>query len=145
MRRIAYWFCALAIVTAWPLGAETRPNFTGVWKLSEAAASAADGPRQIVFRIEHKEPVFRYEASGQTGYQPFREAFEFTTDGKAPADASKLAVTAAWEGQSLATRYVKGGKELAKFVLRLSAGGRQLTRDGQMPDGRKIHQTYDRQ
>jgi hypothetical protein len=75
---------------------------------------------------------------------PFTEAYEFTTDGRAPADASKVAVSGTWEGGALVMRYVRDGKDLARIRLRISADGKQMTRDGAMGSV-KIHEVYDRQ
>jgi hypothetical protein len=133
---------AAATISVW---AQSHPNFSGTWKLNETVSgTTASGPREIVWRIEHGDPKFKYSASGKRGYMPFSEGYEFTTDGRAPVDASKVAVTAAWEGEALVLRYVKGGKELARTQLRLTANGKQMMRDGAMGDI-KVHEVYDRQ
>uniref|UniRef100_Q01S73 Lipocalin-like domain-containing protein n=1 Tax=Solibacter usitatus (strain Ellin6076) TaxID=234267 RepID=Q01S73_SOLUE len=134
----------LAVLAA-TLLAQPRPNFNGVWKLNESlSGTTASGPREIVWKIEHTDPRFKYAASGSRGYMPFTESYEFTTDGRAPADASKVAVVAVWEGEALVMRYVKDGKELARIQLRIAGGGKQMTRDGAMGSV-KIHEVYDRQ
>jgi hypothetical protein len=120
--------------------AQTKPDFTGTWQMRESAAPTG-GPREIVFVIEHKEPRFKYSATGKLGYQSFSEAYEFTTDGKAPADPSRVSVVGHWEGQTLAMSFVKDGKELAKFTYSLSPDARQMTREG--GPGR-THEVYDR-
>jgi hypothetical protein len=98
----------------------------------------------MVWKIEHVEPKFKYTASGTRGYMPFTEAYEFTTDGLAPAAGPKVAVIGAWEGSALVMRYVKDGKELARIHLRVSTDGKQMIRDGTMGQV-KIHEIYDRQ
>jgi hypothetical protein len=128
---------SVLFLAALPLVAATHPDFTGTWKY-------ADGPTEIVFQIEHKDPNFRYTASGRRSYMPFSETYAFTTDGKVPADSSKLAVTAFWEGETLVTKYVKQGKEIALFRCRVSPDGRKLTREGTIT-GRKVREVYDRQ
>ncbi len=127
------------------LSAQTKPNFNGVWKLNETqTAMSPGGPREIVFKIDHKEPVFKYAASGKVGYnQNFSEAYECNTASKSQHDPSKLAVECQWEGDALALRYVKGATELIKFRLRLSADGKQMFREGGKEG--KLHEVYDRQ
>jgi hypothetical protein len=136
------WYLWLAILPCW---GQQHANFNGTWKLNEAmSGTSPTGPREIVWKIEHSDPKFKYTASGTRGYMPFSEAYEFTTDGRAPADASKVAVIGVWEGDALVMRYVKGGKDVARIELRLKAGGKQMTRDGAM-GAVKIHEVYDRQ
>ncbi|HEY1495649.1 MAG TPA: hypothetical protein VGF49_13950 [Candidatus Solibacter sp.] len=53
-------------------------------------------------------------------------------------------MTAAWEGDTLVMRYVKDGKELVRIQLRLTADGKQMTRERAMGSV-KIHEVYDRQ
>jgi len=128
-----------------PVEGQQHPNFSGTWKLNEAASgTTAAGPREIVWKIEQSDPKFKYSASGKRGYMPFSESYEFTTDGRAPADGSKVAVIAAWDGDVLVMRYVKGEKELARIQLHITASGKQMTRDGAM-GGITVHEIYDRQ
>jgi len=143
-----YFFCgALAMVAlAQQPAADTRPNFSGTWKLNEALRGTTPaGAHDIVFNIQHKDPSFSYSASGKRGLAPFSEAYDFVIDGRMPSDTSKLAVSAQWEGPALAMRYLKGGKEIAKVVLRLSADGRQMTRETEFPNRPRIREIYDRQ
>jgi hypothetical protein len=141
-------FCtALAsIALAQQQPAETHPNFTGTWKLNETlSGSTPAGAHEIVFQIRHKDPDFRYSATGKQGMAPFSEAYEFTTDGKTPADSSKLSVTGRWDGAALDMRYVRDGKEIAKVLLRLSPDGKQMTRETEFANKRRIREIYDRQ
>ena len=136
---------ALSALMALPVCAQPHPSFNGAWKLNETlSGTSSGGPREIVWKVEHVDPKFKYTASGKRGYMPFSEAYEFTTDGRAPADASKVAVSGAWEGDVLVMRYMKDGKELARIRLSVSADGRQMTREGAMGSVR-IHEIYDRQ
>lgn len=144
-RRLMLRAAAMAAVAMLSAGAQTHPNFTGTWKLNESlSGTSATGPREIVWKIEHNDPKLKYSASGKRGYMPFNEAYEFTTDGKPPADASKLAVTGEWEGEALILRYVKDGRDVARVTLRVTAGGKQMTREGTL-GSIKLHEVYDRQ
>ena len=144
-RRLMLRVAAMAALAMLPVGAQQHANFSGNWKLNESmSGTQATGPREIVWKIEHNEPRFKYALQGKRGYMPFSEAYECTTDGRAPADASKVAMTGAWEGDALVLRYLKDGRELGRFQLRLTAGGKQMTRDGAAGTV-KIHEVYDRQ
>ena len=122
-----------------PLSAETKPNFSGTWKLNEKA-QRADGPRNIVFKIDHKDAVLKYTATGQTsGGEAFTEAVEVPIDGKEHPGIHSGTVSARWEEQRLVIRYTISGNEYS-MVLRSSAYGNQMFRDvlGQ-------HEVYDKQ
>ncbi len=127
------------------LAAQQKPNFTGIWKLNESkTATKALGPRQIVFKIDHKEPVFQYTATGRVGRdQDFSESYVCNTALKAARDPSKITVEGQWEGDTLALRYFKGDEELVTFTFRLSADGKQMIRGGGR--GEQIHEVYDKQ
>jgi len=126
--------------------AQTRPDFSGTWKLNEGQSQATiTGPRGIVFQIRHQEPSFKYSASGVFGYaQPFSETYEFQIDGKGTSEP-RVHVRARWEGDTLRLQYCKGDTELMTFTHRLSADRRQMMREGRLKDGRVIRQVYDRQ
>ena len=125
----------------------TRPNFTGTWKLNEAqSATPAGGVREVVFTIEHQDPLFKYSATGKRAFNAtFSEAYECTTDGKLPADSGKLSMAGNWQGATLVLSLFKDGKELMKFSFKASADGKQMTREAELGGGRKIHEIYDRQ
>jgi hypothetical protein len=125
--------------------AEPRSNFSGAWNLNESATGkTAAGPREIVWKIEHNDPRFKYSLTGKLGDMSFSEAYDFTTDGKTPSAPADVGVCAAWEGGALVLRYVKDGRELARFTLRVSADGKQMTREAAMGNV-KIRDVYDRQ
>ena len=111
-----------------PLSAGTTPNFSGTWKLNEKGIRA-DSPRNIVFKIDHKDAVLKYTATGQTaGGDAFTEAVEFTIDGKEHPGIYSGTVSARWEEQRLVVRYSIGGNQY-NMVLRLSPDGKQMFRD----------------
>lgn len=131
---------ALFVPAGVQLRAEARPNFTGTWKLNEKLSGNSD-VREIVWVIEHKEPKFQYTASGRRGFMPFSESHEFTMDGKMPT----AGIAGAWEGQALILKYLKDGKEAMRFVFRVSADGKQMTREADLGGNRKVREVYDRQ
>jgi imidazolonepropionase-like amidohydrolase len=125
----------------------TRPDFTGTWKLNETdSATPPGGIREVVFSIEHKDPRFKYSATGKRAFNAaFSEAYECTTDGKLPADPAKVSMVGNWQGATLLLSLYKDGKELMKFSFKLSADGKQMTREAGLPGGRKVREIYDRQ
>jgi hypothetical protein len=136
-----------APATAPTVAAAIRPDFTGSWKLNEAlSGTPAGGVRGVVFIIEHTDPNFKYSATGKRAYNAtFSEAYECTTDGKLPADAAKVSMVGNWQAQALVLSLYKDGKELMKFSFKVSADGKQMTREADLPGGRKVREVYDRQ
>ena len=122
-----------------PLSGETKSDFTGTWKLNEKARER-NAPRNIVFKIEHKDPFFKYSATGGTaGGEKFTEATEFTTDGREHPGLHGGTVSGRWESGAVAVQYKIGGNKYS-MTLRLSADGKQMFRDllGH-------HEVYDKQ
>ncbi len=135
----------VCLLMAMPLLAGDTPNFSGKWKLNETQSADANH-RGTVFVIEHKEPAFKYSASGLLGTaRPFSEAYEFTTDGKTQPASEKPQIVAHWEGSALVMDFVKGSELLARFKFHLSSDGKQMFREADLKDGRKIREIYDRQ
>ena len=130
-----------------PIPAASRPDFTGTWKLNETlSGTPAGGVREVVFIIEHKDPNFKYSATGKRAFNAtFSEAYECTTDGKPPADPAKVSMVGNWQAQTLILSLYKDGKELMKFSFKVSADGKQMTREADLGGGRKVHEVYDRQ
>jgi hypothetical protein len=138
---------AVVLAMASPLRAAEHPNFSGTWKMNEAARQPdSTGPREVVLTIEHQDPSFRYEAKGRlSNYAPFSEAYSFTTDGRVSTGDAKVKVVAQWDGDILTTRYLVSGDEAFIVRYRLSADGKQLTREQTMKGKLLARDTYDRQ
>jgi hypothetical protein len=133
-----------------PLLAETKPNFTGSWKLNPTESKAEeDGPKSLAFKIDHKEPTFKYTAKGEDFHgDPFTETAEFTIDGKQYPGPEPTKMTAHWDGQSLIVRVTIGDATLQTITLRLSADGKQMVRDIATKDqigDRLLHQVFDKE
>jgi hypothetical protein len=141
-------FVAVTVGGAAPFAlAVEHPDFTGTWKMNEANRSPeSTGPREVVFKIKHQDPQFSYEATGrQSNYAAFSEAYSFTTDGKTPAGDAKIKVVGEWHDQVLTARYLSDGKEVMVVEYRLSADGKQMTRDPTLMGKPLGRETYDRQ
>ena len=112
-------------VCGFVLYAGTKPDFTGTWKLRNGAT----GPRDIEFQIDHREPAFKYTATGLTeDGERFTEAVAFTTDGKEHPGIYSGTVSARWEADTVAIRFAIG-REIYVVKLRLSADGKQMIRE----------------
>lgn len=121
------------------------PNFTGTWKLSDTKTQGATH-RGTVFVIEHNEPALRYTATGTLKMgAPLSESYSFTTDGRTPRVPGRVQVIAHWEGSTLVMKYVSGEASLMTFTFRISNDGKELYRDAELKDGRRIHEVYERQ
>jgi hypothetical protein len=140
---IAASFCFCSSIIA----AQTKPNFSGVWKMNRekskfpAMFPAMGNIRDVVSKIEHKEPNFS-ESMTITGVDGDRTVeVKYTTDGKEttmklPYLTGSVKATAKWEGDALT---VEGKAE--EFNVRgkytLSADGKTLTKAGHLstPNG----------
>jgi len=125
----------------------TRANFSGTWKLKETlTGTTPGGVREVVFIIEHRDPDFKYSASGKRNFNTaFTEAYDLTTDGRLPTDPAKVSMAGNWQGSALILSLYKDGKELMKFSFTQSADGKQMIREADLPGGRKLREIYDRQ
>jgi hypothetical protein len=131
---IAASFCLCSSIIA----AQTKPDFSGVWKMNRekskfpAMFPAMENIRDVVSKIEHKEPNFS-ESMTITGVDGDRTVeVKYTTDGKEttmklPYLTGSVKATAKWEGDALT---VEGKAE--EFNVRgkytLSADGKTLTK-----------------
>lgn len=141
----------LAAVLATPLAAQSRPDFSGTWKLNLENAPP-DAPRSVIVKIDHKEPALKYTAAGETSNgDSFSESAEFTTDGKEFPFRPELqgVISARWEGQTLVIRADLKAIPLTQTArTTLSGDGNRMTRDitetsGQGENKRK--EVYDRE
>jgi len=123
----------VAVSTA--VAAQTKPDFSGEWVLDRPASTLSPGAGGIdsgVVRIEHREPVFRYNARFVAQGKPIEYAFELTSDGKEVASAPQAppAVSSLrWDGDALVYtgRLGRAGAEMTlSFRYELVDGGRRL-------------------
>jgi len=125
---IAASFCFCSSIIA----AQTKPDFSGVWKMNREKSKflAMENIRDIVSKIEHKEPNFSIftTITGVDGDRTFEA--KYTTDGKETTvklPSGSIKATAKWEGDALT---VEGKAE--EFNVRgkytLSADGKTLTK-----------------
>lgn len=132
-------FLAAVLAAGIPiLSVQAKTDFSGTWKLNDKISDP--GPRSVVFKIEHKDPTFKYSASGETAEgQHFSEDAELTTDGRVHPGPNSGTVSGNWEGETLVLLYKIGDNQI-KMTLKLSTDGKQMFRD--VLDR---HEVYDKQ
>src|SRR5215831_13592024 len=97
---------AMALLCASLAGAQTKPDFSGSWKMNPQKSKFAGGrgPEAILIKIDHKEPALTedWSISSPVGELAFQA--KYTTDGKETEQdvMGRVAKTSAkWEGASL--------------------------------------------
>jgi hypothetical protein len=124
---IAAIICLCASITA----AQTKPDFSGAWKMNREKSKFADGgPNAILIKIDHKEPAFTEEWTMSTpeGERSFQA--KYTTDGKETEQEvmGRTAKTSAkWEGNALVIEF-KTDEGFFKRKITLSADGKTITK-----------------
>ena len=138
-----------AVVGAVALSASSVPDFSGTWKLNLEKSDLGGMPitaLQVV--IDHKEPAFKYTASGTFDGQDFEESEGFSTDGKPAQDSHGNTMKAHWEGPVLVSEVTApDGSHVYTSRMTLSADGKSSTRD-QVPGNDqepKRHEIYEKQ
>jgi hypothetical protein len=122
------------IFAAAVLSAESKPNFTGTWKLNLAKSDMGGAPVEaLTVEVDHHDPVFKYTAKGSASGQAFEETESLTTDGKPGQDSKGATVTTRWEGESLVSEAI-GGDGNVMYVTRLSMS----------EDGKTVKRVFER-
>src|SRR5262245_6610142 len=79
----ALMIAAIVCLYASISGTQTKPDFSGTWKLNrEKSKFAGGGPDNLLIKIDHKEPSFveDWKMSTPDGERSFQA--KYTTDGK---------------------------------------------------------------
>ena len=131
---------AMVLLCASIAGAQTKPDFSGAWKMNTQKTKFAGGggPDAILVKIVHKEPALTEDASismpvGDGGFQA-----KYTTDGKETEQyvMGRIVKTSAkWEGTSLIIEFKGEDGFFFKRVITLSADGKTMTEVGTRPVG----------
>ena len=122
---------AIVCLYASMAGAQTKPNFSGAWKMNrEKSKFARVGPDAILIKIDHKEPALTEHWSITTpdGERSFQA--KYTTDGKETEQEvmGRTAKTSAkWESDALVIEF-KSGEGSFKRKITLSADGKTMTK-----------------
>jgi len=125
---IAAIVCLGALIAA----AQTKPNFSGSWKLNREKSKFAGGggPDSLLIKIDHKEPAFAedWSMSTQNGDRSFQA--KYTTDGKEMEQEvmGQMARTKAkWDGDALVVEWRSEGRFFIRKIT-LSADGKTMTK-----------------
>ena len=111
--------------------AQQKPDFSGDWTLNRQASTlspAAAAFQSGVMRIDHREPVFRCQATYVADGKPFEYTFELRSDGPGLR----------WDGDALVSTFDTQGPDGAvtiSFRYELQEGGRRLQAAEQLRGG----------
>ncbi len=128
------------VLAAGPLGAQARPDFSGIWRLDAAesrmigAGSGAADDYQLTWTVDHRDPEISVVVNVRNPGGSYEYSFRCTTDGR--ECVNRLAslgevrrMTAVWEGDVLVMSQrastPHGGFE-ARDRLSLSDAGERL-------------------
>jgi len=71
-----------------------KPNLTGTWKLNtEKSDTGGQHVQDLIVKIEHKDPMFRYTAAGSAEGNNFEESAELSIGGKETTASNGLLVS----------------------------------------------------
>lgn len=120
----------LLFAVAAALFAETKPNFTGTWKLNVAKSDAQDdGPQSLTVTVDHKEPVLTYTVKGTAGGQDINETASLRTDGTPTKGPNDITFVCHWDGATLVLNgTAPDSSPIFEVHLNLSADGKSITR-----------------
>jgi len=148
LARTLFLFSA-AVLAATALPAQSKPDFSGTWKLNIEKSDLGGAPiESLKVVIEQKDPQFKYTATGSAGGQNFEETETITTDGKPGQDSHGNTSTAHWDGATLVGEVsAPDGTLLFTSRLTMSADGKTCTRDyaPTSDDQPKRHEIYEKQ
>jgi len=87
--------------------AQSKPNFSGDWKLNIAKSTFGQmpAPSSLTEKITHADPSLKVQTAQSGDFGDFNSDFSFTTDGKecqnAMGDLFKMTSTVKWDGDIL--------------------------------------------
>ena len=131
------------------LSAQTKPNFTGTWKLNVAKSDAQDdGPQTLVVTVDHKDPVFTYTVKGTAGGQEINETATLRTDGTPTKGPNDITFVCHWDGPTLILAGTASDQSpVFEAHLSLSADGKTISRTAIRMNGNQQqtrHEIYDK-
>lgn len=147
--RNLFFSTLLTLGLAIGLSAQSKPNFTGTWKLNVAKSNLGGAPiDSLTVVVDHKEPVFTYTAKAIVNGQEFDETATVQTDGTPGKDAQGANIVCHWDGAVLVTEGTAAdGTALYQSRMSLSAEGKTVTRDYERKgdqEPQKRHEIYDK-
>lgn len=147
---------ALTLIVASFANGESKPNFTGTWKINfeRSVFGPIPQPKSQTNTVDHKEPRIKQiiESDGGDGAATTETAY--TTDGKECVNdihGSKLVSKLHWDGETLVVDSVfstPAGDLQVRDQWALSKGGKVLTIDRHISTGSgdgEVHMVFDKQ
>ena len=135
-------FCALTA------NAQTKPDFSGAWKMNKEKSKFAGngGPDAILIKIYHKEPALTEEWSISTpeGERSFQAKYTIGGQETERQVMGRTAKTSAkWEGDALVIEFKTTDSGFFKRKITLSADGKTMTKivTQSKGDGDQIEET----
>jgi hypothetical protein len=135
MRRTGLILAGLLLVAA-SASAQTKPNFTGDWKLNTAKSNFGPmpAPSSLTQKITHADPELKVVSAQSGDMGDFNTDFTFTTDGKESQNQMgndfHMTTVATWEGDVLvmnSTLDFQGNAMTGSDKWTLSPDGKTLT------------------
>ena len=127
----ALMIAAIVCLYASIAGAQTKPDFSGTWKMNrEKSKFERGGPDAILIKIDHKEPVLTEEWSLSTPDGAFSFQAKYTIGGQETEQEvmGRMAKTSAkWEGDALVIEFKEEGRPFKRKIT-LSADGKIMTK-----------------
>ena len=104
-----------------------KPDFSGEWILNRRASTlspGADAVQSGVWRIEHREAMFRHKATFVTESNPIEYEDTLRSDGPDIAD-SQPGGSLRWNGSALVIRFreMRGSDSAIEIVFRARTAG----------------------
>lgn len=128
--------------------AQTKPNFTGTWKLNVAKSELDDSGANLIVTVEHKDPLFTYTVKGTTDGQDINETATLRTDGTPTKGPNDITFVCHWDGPTLVLNGTAADTSpIFEVSLNLSADGKTITRTIVRKNGNQQqtrHETYDK-
>jgi hypothetical protein len=106
MRRTALILAGLLLLAA-SASAQTKPNFSGDWKLNVAKSNFGQmpAPSSLTEKITHSDPSLKVQTAQSGDFGDFNSDFSFTTDGKESANSMgnefHMTSVVKWDGDIL--------------------------------------------
>jgi len=122
------------------LAAQTKPNFSGTWKLkvSKSDFGPLPGPDSRTDVIEHNDPVLKVNSSGESAQGKQNATYTYTTDGKEVLNKvgpREIKSTLVWDGSNLVvnSKFSFNDNDVTvKSVWTLAADGKTLTQNAHL-------------
>jgi hypothetical protein len=135
MRRTGLILAGMLCLAA-SASAQSKPNFSGDWKLNIAKSTFGQmpAPTSLTEKITHTDPSLKVQRAQSGDFGDFNSDFSYTTDGKecqnAMGDLFKMTSTVKWDGDILTfdnKMDFQGNAMTGTEKWSLSADGKTLT------------------